>query len=389
MPEVGARQGGAPEAVKSVSRFGSSFAWLLRREVPADRIAALFATKPGTVRVAAHRWRQQSLTGELTWPAIHERPTETERRRLGIRPGIDEVVPTRRRRIALEALESRVDSIDSRHRADYHFLDGAKELRTLLPLVGYSADIRRIHLAALIHQHIAWFFVHSGRCRSAMEHAGLARDLWRAAYNESHHQLYADDFVRSALIASQAALLRRWPEDALRLLDVAGEAARQSGASIGSDHYRQRGVAYFQMHLDDRARSFFESATEAMDRMQEATKPASLLMTGSRHTSLLGTPNWDSAQETIAQVRGEFGTTSLECSMSLHWATACAFSTDSRAVKAAANHMLHAQLAPASDFGHQQTISKLLSITLDLGLDDRLQKAWARRALYENTACEL
>ena len=369
----------------TVSRFGSAFAWLLAREVPAERIAALFATKAGTVRVAAHRWRKAGAVQSGDWPTITVVPTERERKHIGIRQGFDEVVGTSRRRISLESLEARIVNIVERHRADYQFSVALRELCSLLPSIGYPADLRRIHLAALLHQHMAWFLVHSGRCRSAMEQARVARDLWRSAYNESPQRLYADEYVRSALIASHAALLNRQPEEALGILSLATECATQSGAPIGSDHYRQRGVACFQMRQDEQARSFFEKSTVAMDRLNEAQTPVSLLMTGSRHTNLLGVPDWDSAQELVSLAKADFGAESLEHSMCLHWAAACAFSSDSTAVKTTAMEMLQRRTAPAPHLGHQLTIAKLLSITPELGFDDRLQKAWVRRALYENT----
>ena len=105
----------------TVSRFGSAFAWLLAREVSAERIAALFATKAGTVRVAAHRWRKAEAVQSGDWPTITAVPTARGRRSIGIRQGFDEVIATSRRRISLELLETRILSIVESHRADYQF----------------------------------------------------------------------------------------------------------------------------------------------------------------------------------------------------------------------------------------------------------------------------
>jgi hypothetical protein len=49
-----------------------------------------------------------------------------------------------------------------------------------------------------------------------------------------------------------------------------------------------------------------------------------------------------------------------------------------------AQDLLEAAAIPAAQFGHQSTIRKLLTITPELGLDDRLRSVWVRRALYEN-----
>jgi hypothetical protein len=39
----------------------------------------------------------------------------------------------------------------------------------------------------------------------------------------------------------------------------------------------------------------------------------------------------------------------------------------------------------ARRFGHQATIHKLLSVTLELDLDTRLRRSWVRWLLYENS----
>ena len=176
----------------------------------------------------------------------------------------------------------------------------------------------------------------------------------------------------------------RQPQAAFVILEVAASAAPHGSALIGSDHYRQRGIACFQMREDEQARQNFEMAGQVMERLGEAEKPASVVLTSSRHINLLGAPNWDRAQEGLSVAEVAFGPDSLEYSMSLHWAVACAICTGSQRVKVRAQEMLNNRRPPADHFAHQTTIARLLSLTPDLGLDDRLQKAWVRRALYEN-----
>jgi len=369
-----------------MSQFGSAFAWLLSKDVSSERIASLFDTQAANIRVIAHRWRTGDQSPAISAPALSSTVTQQERQSVGIRLGHDEVVPSRAKETVLDLLHARVSAVVAQHRANYDFPAGVQELRRLIPLVGYPADVCLIHLAGLIHQHIAWFLVHSGACRSAMVEAAIAGKLWRAAYHESPQRLYADEFVCSALIESNAALLMRQPQTALAILEVATEAARQVSAPIGSDHYRQRGVACFQMREDEQARRHFEQAGQMMERLGEAQHPVSILMTSDRHISLLGTPNWERSQEILSLTEQPFGPGSLEYSMSLHWAAACAFCTGSREATLYAQEILCSRRPPATHLGHQTTIARLLALTPDLGLDERLQKAWVRRALYENTS---
>ena len=70
--------------------------------------------------------------------------------------------------------------------------------------------------------------------------------------------------------------------------------------------------------------------------------------------------------------------------MALHWAAACGLSTDSPAIIQSTQDSLLSGPDPVAQFGHQSTIRRLLRLTPELGLDDRLRRAWVRRALYEN-----
>ena len=110
--------------------------------------------------------------------ALDRRPDAELARNIGIRPELDDAEWTPFRTRKLDWLKDRIDKTVATHSAQYDFLNGARELRRILPQIGYAGDARRIALQALVHQHIAWFFVHSGRCVSAAAEAGIARDLW-------------------------------------------------------------------------------------------------------------------------------------------------------------------------------------------------------------------
>jgi len=210
--------------------------------------------------------------------------------------------------------------------------------------------------------------------------------LWRVAFHESAQALNIEGFVKAALVASNDHLLSRRPQDALILLDIAKAAAEHARRPLGSDHFRQRGVAAFQLGLDDESRHCFDRAVVAMVELGEAKTVAMPLMTGARHTTLLGTPDWDGSLEVRDVARQSFGENSLEYSMATNWAAACAFSTDSQPAWQTATQILAENIDRASGFGHQSTVTKLLSILPDLGLYPRLTRSFARRALYENTS---
>ena len=373
-----------PRLEPRLSQFGLAFAWLLDKDVPSTRLASLFGTTPANVRVIAFRTRHSAPEASPEDSALGCQPPPELAEELGVRTAPDEVVDTPLRARRLEQLRNEIDSAVIRYSSQYRFLGGVACLRGLAPWVGYAGDSRRIALAALLHQQIAWFLVHSGRCGSAAREATLARKLWRRAFHESRNREYGEYFIQAALIGSQAFLLARRPQEAWKTLEIARDAAESIRAPLGSDHFRQRGVALFQLREDDRAVGQFERSTVAMEKLNEAKNPAQLLMTGTRHTNLLGSVKCDRAQEILHIARHAFGDSSLEASMCMHWSAACGLFTDSPSQIQQAVALLDAHPNPAPQFGHQATIRKLLAVTPELGLDARLRQAWVRRSLYEN-----
>ena len=141
-------------------------------------------------------------------------------------------------------LEEQVEARFESHRQQYRFLDGARSLLQLKQKLGHMSEARRIALAGVLEQKISWFLVHSGFTRSAISHASLSLWLLQTAYYRLDRNVR--EFIKSALIASQGNLLAGRPAASLPILDIILAAAQTIGAPLGSDYYRQRGVALFQ-----------------------------------------------------------------------------------------------------------------------------------------------
>ena len=300
----------------------------------------------------------------------------------GVRSAPDEVVPTRKSARRAEELSAQIDACVARHRAEYTFLEGAKDLSGMLPHVGLPGSVLFIRLGALLHQQRAWFFSHSGMASSTIREGRRSMALWQIAYQESRQAADLEELAKTALISSNARLLQGEPEQALALLDLADEALIKTGARLGSDHYRQRGVAMFQTGSDDQARQMFSKAMVAMQQKGEAQHPVQVAMTGERHSYLLGSIRWEKSQELLDQCHRTFGAGSLEVSMATHWSAACGLSTDSPVANSRASELLEANQINARKFGHQATIATLLSLTPELPLNVR--RDWVRRSLYQN-----
>jgi hypothetical protein len=70
--------------------------------------------------------------------------------------------------------------------------------------------------------------------------------------------------------------------------------------------------------------------------------------------------------------------------MTRHWAAACGLLTGDGNIRQRARELLAVNQPTAARFGHQATVSKLLSLTPELGLSRGLEAIWVRKALYQN-----
>jgi len=254
--------------------------------------------------------------------------------------------------------------------------------------MGYAANARLIGLHAELHKQTAWFCVHSGLAASALKEAEKAIELAAVARFEAGARRSSNGYMQQAidasLIASQALLIAHQPEAALRYLDLACHASEGIRIPIGSDQFRQRGDAYFQLKNDGDARKFYRHAAETMQRLGEARNEAHLLMYGPRQSNLLDPVDWDRAQEILGAVADTFGAESHEHTTTVHWTAACGLMTDSPSTNSRALELLEENRARAARGGHQATISRLLALTPDLKFYPRLRATWVRRAMFEN-----
>ena len=361
--------------------------WLMGVGVSSPRLAALFGTSPENIRRLRYFALRQLEPSLITFvPDLEMVPSTAMHGGVGIRSHREILRRSEKPSPTLRWLEEQVEARFESHRQQYRFLDGARSLIQLKQKLGHISEARRIALAGVLEQRISWFLVHSGFARSAVSHASLSLWLLQTAYYRLSRKDDVREFIKSALIASHGNLLAGRPAAALPTLDIIRDAAQTIGAPLGSDYYRQRGVALFQLgsRYDDETKKNFEQSEQQMRRLREGGSEAQALMTGTRHTNLLGKPDWDGALRLMEIVQNTFSSDSLEASMIRHWAAACGFLTDDNKIRQRARELLQDNQATAARFGHQATISKLLSMTPELGLPKGLRAVWVRKSLYQN-----
>ncbi|HEV8059286.1 MAG TPA: hypothetical protein VGP68_05415, partial [Gemmataceae bacterium] len=304
---------------------------------------------------------------------------------VGIRSYRDILIHSEKPSPTTECLKDQIDNIYSLHQQQYQFLAGAKRLARLKQRLGHISEVRRLTLSGILEQKISWFLVHSGFTRSAVSHASLSLWQLQTAYYQKSRSEDAREFIKTALIASNANLLAARPAAALQVLDIMRAASERIDAPLGSEFYRQRGVAFFQLGrtYDDDAKKSFEQSEQQMRRLGEGDE-AQALMTGTRYVSLLVKPDWEGSLRVVDAAENTFAAESLEMSMTRHWAAACGFLTDDSRIRRWAQETVTENSATARRYGHQATISKLLSITPELGLARGLEAVWLRKTLYQN-----
>lgn len=365
-----------------VARLGATFRWLLNHGVSSETIGGAFGTSAGNVRVIASRqYEPMSLTQAAPLTA---KPSLADKEKLKIRPAFDEVLDTKRRRLALESVREKLAAATEAAQTQYQFEKGVRDLWRILPEVGYPADSRRVDLLGQIHFQISWLLGHLGRSAAAVRHSHYAMDLFRAAWHESGDRSTVDRFVLGGLVQSQSLLLSHQSNAAIEVLDLIADAAASVSSPLGSDHFRQRGIAALQLHEDAQAAAMFKLSDSKMIEFNEAKSQAQLNMTGDRYIHLLGIPHVDNMQELRYLAGSTFGPDGLETSMMTHWVAAAAFSTGSSPLEGEAMELLHENAVTAARFGHQATIGVLLRAIPSLGLYGHLQRKFVRFALYEN-----
>jgi hypothetical protein len=355
--------------------------------VSSPRLAALFGTSAGNIRRLRYFASRQLEPPLITFlPDLDLVPSTAMHRSIGIRSHMDILRRADKPSPTLDWLREEIDSRFERHRQQYQFLAGARSLGQLKQRLGHMSESRRIALAGILEQRVSWFLVHSGFTRSAINHASLSLWLLQSAHYRLGTQEEVREFVKSTLIAAHANVLAGRPAAALQILDLMRDASASIGAPLGSDYYRQRGVAFFQLgnKYDNEAKASFAQSERQMRRLGECDSEAQALMTGTRHINLLGKPDWDGALRVMEMAESTFPSDSLEASMTRHWAAACGFLTGDGRIRQQGRELLALNHRAAARFGHQATVSKLLSLTPELGLSRGLEAIWVRKALYQN-----
>ncbi len=382
-----------------VSGLAHAIAWLRDHEIPATRISGLLDIKESHVRQLAFRGR--SPAHKLQIPAFLEDPFRSPAEPLGsvsdalrgplrIRSEMEswaaEIGPTAADQ--LEALENQVEQMGALFWRGVRHGTGIDPFRALLVKIGRPAHFRRIRLLARIRQLIAETYAHAGYSSSAREQGLTAMLLSRAAYQDSRESIDLEQFAKSALIVSQAHLLRHEPEQSESILDLYRSARARINLPLGGEYFRQCGAVAFQSGpvFDEQAGKYFTLAARTLADTVEygrSKQPYEILNIGQRQMNLLGAVDWDGSQELLDFMLRTLKPGEISISMNVNWAAACGFSTDSGEANRSASDLLERHCDASFGFGHQATVAWLLSFSP--ALPQKLRPAWVRRALYENT----
>jgi hypothetical protein len=376
----------------NVNRLGTTFRWLRNAGVSSSRIGSLLRLSPVHVRVIASRGHGEMglKIAEIGIKPVLQVPDSDEYQELGIREPAPEDIDGDRALVDRAEIESELQSILVEYGKGHQYGGGIKRLLQSLKGIGYPSDAGLLTLSATIHRHLGWFHANSGHSRSSLYHAEKSMALCRAAYSISDQDEDVEGYIEAALVGANACLLHRQPEAALKLLNRAEEAAEYIERPLGSQHNRLAGVAYFQQGEDGIAKTKFQNAMHLDERIDNVESASTIWMNGHRHLPLLSKiPNLDIAMETRQRVREWFGDEGLEFSMSANWAAACGLATGSPEAIIEAREILHENSARSAQYGHQATVTLLLSILPELGLQPNVVKNFVRVALYENAARSL
>jgi hypothetical protein len=189
----------------SLTGLGTAFRWLQQHGVKSSRLASVLGIKAGHLRILRHRSQSLYLnTPGESLDALLSRPTAQMRKRLGVRPHEDILPRWRAPEKRIEELAWEIDSLWEAHALSGKFHEGLRALQGYESKRGYPSSAVWLRFSARLHQHRAWFRVHSGMTTSAFEEAKRAIDLSHLAYKEREDPLDLKRLVESCLIAGNA-----------------------------------------------------------------------------------------------------------------------------------------------------------------------------------------
>jgi hypothetical protein len=365
-----------PAAI-AARNLGPEIELLRSFDVPASRIAFLLGDTHDNIRQISKR-SQFRTPDTITLPAL---PTREQ---------IEELALYGRKHKRIVEQEQQVEVTFDLYASQYQFAEGAEALKSFLPALSAPSHPRKLRLKAGIHHHVAWFSIHQGKCRSALEHGQYAMWLSHQAYKASWDRLDLDRYADTALIVSMAAHLsaegsEKGETHSLTILWLGKEAAEAAGNPRGSEHYRQRGSALWNLGYEEEARKSFFTAMQKAQEKDEARDENHVKMIGGRFLNLLGkSPDWEGAQELLQEVRHTFGPNSLEYAININYTAAAGLLTIDPHISKDAADLLINNSHIIEPFGRQDTVRKLLSITQELDLNPFQRKRWIKQALRSN-----
>jgi len=374
-----------------LSGFAPAISSLVALGLPAKRLAELFDTNAGYINVLAHRGRlrgaKQKTASSVIRPVIASlSPKEVTDAKLAlkIRAEEDGVELTPKKIRNLEWLEFQMEEIAGTGRNSYQFLQAINRLKALKTYIGYPSETGRLKLAAKLHQHLAWFYTHSGLAQSCIAEANHSIRLYEIVYHNTGDKDALRELGGSWLIRSNSRLSDGDGEAAFRSLNLSEKATLSADLSLNSEYYQQRGVALFQTRQDAAAKTMFECARKTVPDSDVKNGAMTLKMSSDRYLNLIAAPfpKIEDELELLGEARTVYGSDSLEAVLCAHWAAACGLSTDSQAAHLLALDLIQDNLTKVSLFGHQATTSRLLPIALELAANKR--RLWVRLALYQN-----
>src|SRR5262249_36197844 len=166
---------------------------------------------------------------------------------------------------------------------------------------------------AKLHQHIAWFYVHSGYTTSSIAEALYSARLYELVYKKTGDKDALRELGGSGLIASNSRLIQGNPGAALSIFNLSREATTAANLALNLEFFRQFGVAYAQSRQDASAKAMFEQAMRSIPDADLKNPNMTLRMASERHLNLIAHPFPRVEQQVslLHDARGTYGPYSL------------------------------------------------------------------------------
>jgi tetratricopeptide (TPR) repeat protein len=286
--------------------------------------------------------------------------------------------------VRVRRLEDEVEEFAGSFWKHVRFLDGAKALGDFRRRISSPGcdNVVLVRTGGRVNHLLAEMHLHAGYATSALAYAIEAYRWENQTYHARPTRFNLDKIGRTLLLISHTFILRQEFFEASQWLKKAKEAFAQTRRT-DPELFRQEAVVALQLGDLGTANKGFQLSGDLLPEYNPYSTIAAVRDARDRFLNLIN-EDWEKAFELMEYAAGAWPAGDIHIGMNVNWAAGIGFIVDDPEGHHRAQKLLAERGSVNDGYGHQATVTRLLSLTPRLPM--RLWKHWVLFAFYYN-AC--